>query len=82
MIISLVASAICTPSKKEIQSNMKKFIEEIKTYKYNGDNLLIRKFLDTIQNNNNLQLEYKYTQIDIDQFKDKLKNALITVIRK
>jgi hypothetical protein len=61
---------------------MKKFIEEIKTYKYNGDNLLIRKFLDTIQNNNNLQLEYKYTQIDIDQFKDKLKNALITVIRK
>ena len=77
-LMSFVASSMCTPKKKIMEENMKKFAEEFKTYKYSGNKEIIKRFIKAMETDPNPR---QITQKELDMFKNNFKNAIKTVIK-
>lgn len=44
-LTGLVGSYICKPSEKQVQANMKRFVTDIRSYKYTGSNILVKNLI-------------------------------------
>ena len=80
-LTSFVASSLCRPNQQTVKQNMTNIRNEVKTYKYSGENILIKRFVELMKNDN-VQGYKQITKQDLDVFKVKLKNTLKRSVRK